>query len=161
MSISIGIASGSKPIIGFNYGAKKYDRVKKTFRLSALASTMVTLVAGIIFFCFPLELTRSFGTESALYEEFAVKCFRIYLLLNACKSLHLCTGVFFQAIGQPVKATLVSLSRQVFFYIPAMMLLTYLLGVIGILWAGTVADGLAFTLSLLLCIHEFHVMDKK
>ena len=76
-SIGIGVASGSQPIIGFNYGAQKYDRVKKTFLLSAGVATIITSVSWIIFQCFPLQLIRIFGTESALYEEFAVKCFHI------------------------------------------------------------------------------------
>lgn len=154
LSIGIGVASGSRPIIGFNYGARQYARVKRTFRLSAIAATVITSASWVIFQLFPLQLIRIFGTESAQYEEFAVDCFHIYLLLVMLAGVQLCASVFFQAIGQPVKATVVSLSKQLLFYVPAMLLLSRFLGLTGILWAGPVADALAFLLSGILCLRE-------
>lgn len=154
-----GVASGSQPIIGFNYGAEKYERVKKTFLLSSAVCTVITLVSWIIFQSFPLQLIRIFGTESALYEEFAVHCFRIYLLLTFLNGLQMCTGVFFQAIGQPVKAAVASLSKQLIFYIPSMLILAPVFGLDGVLMAGPVADALAFILCLILCVREIRKMD--
>ncbi len=81
-------------------------------------------------------------------------CFHIYLLLVMLAGVQLCASVFFQAIGQPVKATVVSLSKQLLFYVPAMLLLSRFLGLTGILWAGPVADALAFLLSGILCLRE-------
>ena len=159
-SIGIGVASGSQPIIGFNYGAKKYDRVKKTFLLGAGVATIITFVSWIIFQCFPLQLIRIFGTESALYEEFAVKCFHIYLLLTFLNGLQMCAGVLFQAIGQPMKAAITSLSKQVIFYIPAMLILSRFFGLTGILMAGPVADALAFILSGAFCFKEIKKMKQ-
>ncbi len=159
-SIGIGVASGSQPIIGFNYGAKKYGRVKKTFLLSAGVATIITFVSWIIFQCFPLQLIRIFGTESALYEEFAVKCFHIYLLLTFLNGLQMCAGVLFQAIGQPMKAAITSLSKQVIFYIPAMPILSRFFGLTGILMAGPVADALAFILSGAFCFKEIKKMEQ-
>lgn len=149
-SVGIGVASGSQPIIGFNYGAQKYDRVKKTFLLSAGVCTIITCVAWVIFQCFPLQLIRIFGTESSLYEEFAVQCFRIYLLLTFLNGVQMCAGVLFQAIGQPVKAAVASLSKQLLFYIPAMLILSRIWGLTGILMAGPTADALAFIRSFVL-----------
>ena len=159
-SVGIGVASGSQPIIGFNYGAKKYDRVKKTFLLSAGIATLITFVSWLIFQCFPLQLIRIFGTESQLYEEFAVKCFHIYLLLTFLNGLQMCAGVLFQAIGQPMKAATTSLSKQVIFYIPAMLILSYFFGLTGILMAGPVADALAFILSGAFCFKEIKKMEQ-
>ena len=159
-SIGIGVASGSQPIIGFNYGAKKYDRVKKTFLLSAGVATIITFVSWIVFQCFPLQLIRIFGTESSLYEEFAVKCFHIYLLLTFLNGLQMCAGVLFQAIGQPMKAAITSLSKQVIFYIPAMLILSRFFGLTGILMAGPTADALAFLLSGAFCYKEIKKMDQ-
>ncbi len=159
-SIGIGVASGSQPIIGFNYGAQKYDRVKKTFLLSAGVATIITSVSWIIFQCFPLQLIRIFGTESALYEEFAVKCFHIYLLLTFLNGLQMCAGVLFQAIGQPMKAAITSLSKQVIFYIPAMIILSHFFGLTGILMAGPAADALAFILSGAFCYKEIKKMEQ-
>lgn len=159
-SIGIGVASGSQPIIGFNYGATKYGRVKKTFLMSAGIATIITFVSWVIFQCFPLQLIRIFGTESSLYEEFAVKCFRIYLLLTFLNGLQMCAGVLFQAIGQPMKAAITSLSKQVIFYIPAMLILSRFFGLTGILMAGPTADALAFILSGAFCYKEIKKMEQ-
>ncbi len=159
-SVGIGVASGSQPIIGYNYGAKKYDSVKKTILQSAVIDTLITFVSWLIFQCFPLQLIRIFGTESQLYEEFAVKCFHIYLLLTFLNGLQMCAGVLFQAIGQPMKAATTSLSKQVIFYIPAMLILSYFFGLTGILMAGPVADALAFILSGAFCFREIKKMEQ-
>ena len=146
-SVGIGVASGSQPIIGFNYGAQKYDRVRKTFLLSVKICSLITLISWVIFQCFPLQLIRIFGTESGLYEEFAVRCFHIYLLLTFLNGLQMCASVLFQAIGQPVKAAITSLSKQLIFYVPAMLILSYFFGLTGLLAAGPTADALAFILA--------------
>lgn len=159
-SISIGVASGSQPILGFNYGAKKYDRVKRTFLLSAGICTAITFVSWIIFQCFPLQLIRIFGSESSLYEEFAVQCFRIYLMLTFLNGLQMCTSVFFQAIGQPMKAAVASLSKQLIFYIPAMLILSKFFGLTGILMAGPTADVLAFILCAFLCVKQIKKLEQ-
>lgn len=160
-SVGIGVASGSQPILGFNYGEQKYDRVRKTFLLSVKVCTIITVIAWIIFQLFPLQLIRIFGTESALYEDFAVQCFHIYLLLTFLNGLQMCTSVFFQAIGQPVKAAIASLSKQLIFYIPAMLICAKIGGLTGLLAAGPVADALAFILCFVFSVHELKKMKLK
>lgn len=157
-SVAMGISSASRPILGFNYGAEKFDRVKKTFRLTLIFATIVMAVAWVVYMAFPLQLIRIFGTESALYEEFAVKCFRIYLLTNFLGGMQLCAGTLFQAIGHPAKATVVSLAKQVIFYIPAMLILAKIFRLLGILWAGPVAEVLAFFLAAVLTVKELKKM---
>lgn len=153
-SIALGISSAGRPILGFNYGAQKYDRVKNTLKLTIISSTVVMVVSWAIYMLFPLQLIRIFGTESALYEEFAVKCFRIYLLTSFVGGVQVCAGSFFQAVGRPALATVVSLGKQVIFYIPAMLILAKFLGLMGILWAGPISELLAFILSAILIIRE-------
>ena len=159
-SVGIGVASGSQPIIGFNFGAEKYDRVRRTFILCVKVCSIITLISWAVFQLFPLQLIRIFGTESALYEEFAVQCFRIYLMLTFLNGIQMCTSVFFQAIGQPVKAAIASLSKQLIFYIPAMLICSWIGGLTGILAAGPVADTLAFVLCAVLCRRELKKMKK-
>ena len=160
-SVGIGVASGSQPIIGFNYGAQKYDRVRKTFLLSVKICSLITLISWVIFQCFPLQLIRIFGTESGLYEEFAVRCFHIYLLLTFLNGLQMCASVLFQAIGQPVKAAITSLSKQLIFYVPAMLILSYFFGLTGLLAAGPTADALAFILARGFSYKVLKDMEKK
>lgn len=121
--IVIGIAVGSQPIIGYNYGAGKMARARKTYFLAVGCSTAVMALGTAIFQLFPEAIIGIFGSESELYREFAVKSLKIFLLLIALNGFQLCTGVFFQAIGKPVQATLVSLSRQVLFLLPALVIL--------------------------------------
>ncbi len=157
-SVAMGISSTSRPILGFNYGAGKFDQVKKTFRLILISATIVMVVAWVVYMAFSLQLIRIFGTESALYEEFAMKCFRIYLLTNFLGGMQLCAGTLFQAIGHAAKVTVVSLAKQVIFYIPAMLILAKIFGLIGILWTGPVAEVLAFFLAAVLTVRELKGM---
>lgn len=71
----------------------------------------------------------------------------------------MCTGVLFQAIGQPVKAAVASLSKQLLFYVPAMLIVSRISGLTGVLWAGPIADALAFILCFILCVHELKKME--
>lgn len=130
-------------------------------RVFALKADLASLfIAWIVFQCFPLQLIRIFGTESSLYEEFAVQCFHVYLLLTFLNGLQMCTGVFFQAIGQPAKAAVASLSKQLLFYIPAMLICSRFWGLTGILASGPVADTLAFILCAVLCRNELAKMKR-
>ncbi|MGN0813955.1 MAG: MATE family efflux transporter [Candidatus Coproplasma sp.] len=147
LSVSMGIAAGTQPIIGYNYGAGKTDRIKKMFFIAVGLASIWQVISFILFESCPLFLIRIFGTESALYEEFAVKCFRIYLMGSFLGGVQLCASTLFQALGKPILATVVSLTKNVLFFIPAMFILGYTIGVEGILWAGLVADVCAFFLS--------------
>lgn len=158
-SAAMGISSAARPIIGFNFGAAKNDRVKKTLKLSILSTTIVMTAAWVIYMLFPLQLIRIFGEGSALYEEFAVKCFRIYLLTSFLGGVQLCAGTLFQAIGKPAAATVVSLAKQVIFYIPSMLILARLFGLTGILWAGPISEALAFVLAVILTVRQIRKMD--
>lgn len=149
MGISLGIATGIQPILGFNYGSGQYDRVKKTYKLALLSSTLILAIAFLIFQFWPEYIIALFGQESDLYMEFALKCFRIYLLACFAIGVSGVTGIFFQAIGRPIPAALLSLSRQIIFLIPAMLIFGALMGVEGVLWAGPFSDGLSAIVSLL------------
>ena len=147
--IALGIATGIQPIFGFNYGSGQYDRVKKTYKLAMTSCTLILAAAFFIFQFCPEHIIELFGQESDLYMVFAVKCFRVYLLACFMIGAGAVAGIFFQAIGKPVPAALLSLSRQIVFLIPAMLLFGYLWGVEGILWAGPVGDGLSGAISLI------------
>ena len=153
--IVIGISVGSQPIIGYNYGAGKTARAKKTYLLAIVCSTIVMGVGTLLLQLFPDSIVSIFGSESDLYREFAVKSLKIFLLLILLNGFQLCTGTFFQAIGKPVQATLISLSRQVLFLLPALLIIPRFLGVEGALWAGPVGDACAFVLALIFGLVEW------
>lgn len=145
MSIVIGLSAGAQPIFGYNYGSGKYDRVKKTFKLVAVLSTIICTVAFFLAQFKPMAIISIFGSESDLYNEFAIKCMRIYLMLIPTVGIQIMSGIFFQALGYPVQASILSLSKQIIFQLPVTILLPIFMGVEGVLWAGPVSDVLAFT----------------
>ena len=153
-SIIIGIAAGAQPIIGYNYGAGKYDRVKRSLKTVLGLSVIISTIAFILFQTIPDKLISIFGSGDANYMEFACIAFRTYLMLVICNGIQIPSGIFFQAIGKSVKSAVLSLSRQILFLIPAMVTFGKLWGIDGILYAGPFADGLAFLIALTLLILE-------
>ena len=153
-SMIIGIAAGSQPIFGYNYGARKYDRVKKALKIVLGSSVIISTIAFILFQTIPDKLILIFGSGDENYMEFACLAFRTYLLLCIFNGVQIPSGIFFQAIGKSTKSAILSLSRQIAILIPAMVILSHFYGIMGILSAGPVADGLAFVLALILLIKE-------
>ena len=160
ISILLGIATGAQPIIGFNYGAKNFHRVKKALEISLIASEVISVLAFLLFQFAPMSVISLFGSEDGLYNEFAVKAFRIFLMLCPFTGFQTVIAVYLQAVGKPVMSALLSLARQIIFFIPAALLLPLALGVEGVLWTGPVADGLAFLMSLALLLYERHHLKK-
>lgn len=159
-SIIIGLAAGAQPIIGYNYGAQKYDRVKKTLGTVLKIGVAVSTIAFILFQTIPDKLISIFGNGNDLYIEFACLSFRTYLLLCIFNGIQIPAGIFFQAIGKSSKSAMLSLSRQIVFLIPAMIILSKIFGIKGALYAGPVADGLAFIISAILLIIEIKNLKK-
>ena len=154
-SIIIGIAAGSQPIFGYNYGAKKYDRVKETLKLVLGSSVIISTIAFILFQTIPDKLILIFGSGDENYIEFACLSFRIYLLLCIFNGIQIPSGIFFQAIGKSTKSAILSLSRQIIILIPAMVILGSMYGIMGVLSAGPVADGIAFILAFVFLAKEY------
>lgn len=154
IAILLGIATGTQPIIGYNYGAKSYHRVKKALEISLIASEIVSVAALLTFQFAPMSVVSLFGSEEGLYNEFAVKAFRIFLMLCPLTGFQTIAAVYLQAVGKPVKSAILSLARQIIFFVPTALILPIFLGVEGILWTGPVADGLAFLLSLAFLLYE-------
>ena len=149
-AVLIGLASGAQPILGYNYGACKYDRVKTTFRYTMTLSIAAMCVAWVLFQLVPGPIVSIFGTDSALYTRFSIRCLKIFLLAIPLGAVQMMSSVFFQSVGKPMPASVISLSKQVFFMIPMTLILPRFLGVDGVLWAGCFSDVLAFGLCLLL-----------
>lgn len=160
-SIVTGVATGAQPIVGFNYGSGAYDRVKKTF----FTAVKVAIITGIVFFlifeCLPRQLTAIFGVQDELYIEFSVLSFRIFPMMCIVTGFQTVAAIFFQSIGKPIFSGLLSLSRQIVFLVPAVIILCHYLGVTGVLWAGPLADFLAFVLALTFTVNEMKNINSK
>lgn len=159
-SIIIGIAAGAQPILGYNYGARKFDRVKKTLKTVLGLSVVISTIAFILFQTIPDKLIAVFGSGDSNYMEFACIAFRSYLLLCICNGIQIPAGIFFQAIGKSAKSAILSLSRQILFLIPAMITFGSMFGIMGVLYAGPFADGLAFIIASILLILEVKHLKK-
>ena len=160
ISILVGISTGAQPIIGFNYGAKNFHRVRKAFDIALVASEVVAIVGFLIFQFAPMSVVSLFGSEEGLYNEFAVLSFRIFLLFCPLTGFQTVAAIYLQAIGKPGKSAILSLSRQIIFFVPAALILPHFLGVLGVLWTGPVADGLAFLLALGFILYERNQLKK-
>lgn len=154
ISVLVGISVGSQPIVGYNYGAKNYDRVKKTYLRTILVGSIVAVLGWCCFQLFPQNIVNIFGQESELYNQFAVLCFRRFLVTVCLAGITVPTGIFFQSIGKPVIAMISSMVRPLVFFIPALFFLTSRMGIDGALWAGPISDLLAFLLVSTLAIIE-------
>ena len=160
-SIILGVATGAQPIMGYNYGAEKYDRVKSTLKLVLKVNFVIATIAFILFQTIPDKLISIFGKGDELYTEFACIAFRIYLLLYILSTVQLAAGIFFQSIGKSIKSAWISLSRQIIILIPAMFILGKFFGVEGILYSGPVGDGIAFLLSAILIVIDLKKLGKE
>ena len=159
-SIIIGVAVGAQPIVGYNYGAGKFDRVKKTLKTVLTCTFTVSITAFILFQTIPEKLISIFGSGDSNYMEFACLTFRTYLLLCICNGIQIPSGIFFQAIGKSIKSAILSLSRQILLLIPGMIIFSSIFGLMGILYAGPVADGIAFCISSTLLFFEIKNLGK-
>lgn len=154
MAFIIGIAGGAQPIIGFNYGARLYDRVKKTYLYSAGAATVFALLGFVVFQFFTQPVINIFGQNDALYNEFALMAFRIVLFFVFLEGFQMVTSLFFQAIGKPLKAVILSLSRQILLLVPLLLILPLYMGLNGALYAFPAADVIAFILAFFFIAYE-------
>ena len=109
----------------------------------------------------PEKLISIFGSGDELYNEFACLAFRVFLMLTLFNGIQIASGIFFQAIGKPAKSAFLTLSRQILFFTSAAIILSNIFGVMGVLYAGPVSDGLAFLVSATLLIFERRSLNKK
>ena len=160
INIVVGLLVGAQPILGFNYGAEKYDRVKETFRIAIIGTITVGLIATIIFEFFPDLVIGIFGTQNELYMEFARKMFRIFLMLVTFTLLIKAISIFFQAVGEPKKATIASLMRDIVCFVPLCFIMPNIFGVDGILYAAPVADVIGIAIAGTLAVRFYTNLGK-
>ena len=158
INIAVGIAAGGQPIVGYNYGAGRMDRVKQLFRQIIIANIILGVIATLIFQFFPQAVIKMFGSTSKnpeLYIEFGVLAVRIYLMLILFTVIQKVSSIFLQSIGSPVKATILSLVRDVITFVPLTLILPIFMGIEGVLWSAPIADSIAIIITIILLILEF------
>ena len=140
MSFIIGISQGIQPIIGYNYGAQLYRRVRKTYLLALCVATALSVVAFGCFQLFPRQIISVFGTGSEMYFQFSERYFRIYMFLTLINGIQPVTANFFSSIGKAQLGVFMSLTRQILFLLPLIVIFPIFMGIDGVMYAGPIAD---------------------
>ena len=147
INIAIGIAAGAQPIVGYNYGAKNYDRVRKLLKLMIQWTVIVGLICMVLFEAIPGLFIRMFGSaDDPIYFDFAVLCLRIYLALILVTCVQKVCAIFLQSIGKAKAAAPLSILRDVLLIVFSRLIPAFL-GVTGIFWAAPIADILAILIT--------------
>lgn len=150
MSFIIGISQGLQPIASFNYGAKKYERVREAYLKAISVGFGLALVAFALFQVFPKQIISAFGEGTDAYYRFATNYFRIFLFFTFVNFMQPISSNFFTAIGKPKRGVFLSLTRQIIFLLPLLIILPFLMGIDGVMYAGPVADFMAALVSAIM-----------
>ena len=163
ISIVVGMAAGCIPIVGFNMGAGKRQRVKELFTKLLIAEACVGGVALILVEFFPRQLIQIFGAanESSYYTAFAVKAFRTYLCMMIFACINKACFIFLQAMGKAVASTALSMVREILFGVGFALLLPVFYGLDGVLYSMPVSDILTFVIAVFLIIGTYKELNRK
>ncbi|MGI6152598.1 MAG: MATE family efflux transporter [Christensenellaceae bacterium] len=154
LSFAIGVAQGCQPINGFNYGAKNYARVRETIKKATIAVLVIGCIAFACFQLFPRQITLIFGEGSDEYFTFAERFLRIFMMMTFVNGIQPVAANFFTSIGKARKGIFISLTRQIIFLLPLVLILPVFMGVEGIVYAGPIADGVSAMLAILFIYRE-------
>lgn len=155
-SVIMGICQSCQPIFGYNHGAGNYKRVKETYKQTAVIVTLVSTIAFLLFQFMPHQILQIFQRGNDLYLEFGTSYLRIFMFAIFLNGIQILTANFFPAVGNAKKGMIASLSRQILFQLPLILILPLCIGLNGILFAGPTADIAACILSVILIQKEFN-----
>jgi Na+-driven multidrug efflux pump len=156
----VGVAAGCQPIVGYNQGAGRHDRVKTLYKKMMIAELIIGLCATLCFELFPIQLINLFGKDNgALYNEFAVLAFRIYLSSMMLCAVQKASSIFLQSIGKPVQSMVLSLARDFVLLAPLCIILPIHLGVTGPLFAAPIADVICLVITVFIMAYTFKAME--
>ena len=160
MAIAIGISQGCQPIWGFNYGAHNYDRVREAYK-KAFA---ICIVLGVVFFgcfqLFPRQIVSIFGSGSEVYFHFAERYFRIFMFVTFLNGIQPMSSGFFTSIGKSKLGIVVSLTRQIIFLLPLILIIPLFMGIDGVMYAGPIADGAAALVAIRFAEREMKALQQ-
>ncbi len=161
IAIAVGTAAGCIPIVGYNIGAGRKDRVKSVFTRLLLTEALVGAVALFIVEVFPQQLINMFGAanESVHYTQFAIRCFRIYLCMMIFATVNKGTFIFLQSLGKALASTMISLMREVVFGVGFALLLPRFFELDGVLYSMPVSDILTFLIAAVIIIRTYRELD--
>ena len=161
IALVIGTSQGCQPIMGYNYGAKNYERVKKSFLQSFSVIMVISLLTFLCFQLFPRQIINIFGKGDELYYEFGIKYFRIFMFFTFLNGIQPISSFLFTSIGKAKKGVVISLTRQIIFLLPLIIIFPKFIGIDGVMYAGPIADFAAAALSIFLLVKEIKSLNNK
>lgn len=147
--IILGLSQGMQPIVGYNYGARQYKRVTQTFWLTVGIGVTIATIGFVLMWLYPLQIAYCF-TKDFLMSELIRSGLKIYILMFPILGFQIVASNFFQSIGKPRLSIFLSISRQIIFLIPAILILPHYYGLDGIWYAMPIADFLSTILAVIL-----------
>jgi putative MATE family efflux protein len=162
ISISVGLAAGCIPIVGYNIGAGRKDRAKALFTRLLAAEAAVGAVALLIVELFPRQLIGLFGAanESSYYTDYAIRCFRVYLCMMILATVNKGTFIYLQSLGKALMSTVLSMVREVVFGVGFALLLPRFFGLDGVLYSMPVSDVLTFVIAVFLIVYTYRELSQ-
>lgn len=166
INLVVGIVLGCQPIISYNMGAKRYDRVKELYRKILLCTVVIGLASTLLFELAPNAVVGMFGTPTNIpnpddYWRFGELTFRIFLCLVTFTCTIKMTSIFFQAVGKPIRAVVASMIRDIICFIPLIITLPLFFGIEGILFAAPSADLIAMIVAAALTVTFMKTLKDK
>ncbi|MBQ9389671.1 MAG: MATE family efflux transporter [Synergistaceae bacterium] len=163
ISIVVGLSASCTPIVGYNVGAERPDRVKSLFSLLLTCETVIGVIAFVIVEVFPAEIASLFGAsgESVYYAEFTVRCFRTYLCLIVLACINKAAFIFIQAMGRPYISAGLSIIREVIFGAGLTIIMPMFMGLDGVLWSMPASDALTFVVSVIVIVMIYRELSSK
>jgi Na+-driven multidrug efflux pump len=153
-AFTIGISQGCQPIFSFNYGAKNYARVRKTYGIGVAAVTAFSLAVFAVFQSFPREILSIFGDGGEQYFKFGEQYIRVFFFMMFANGIQPVTSNFLTSMGKARVGIFISLTRNIIFFVPLILALPLVFGINGVLYAGPIADGAAVITAAMLGIYQ-------
>ncbi len=156
----VGISQGAQPLIGFNYGAKQYDRIKETLKKSVLFSTILAVVGYVVIRIWPYQIIGLFSKDDVALTQLTVHAMLVFFALLPLIGIQILCSSYFQAVGKPLQSTLLNLSRQVLLFIPLLLILPNFWGIEGVWRTAPIADSLAVLITSTVILFEMKKLPK-
>lgn len=157
----VGISQGAQPLIGYNYGAQNYERVKQTLKKGIIASTVLGIVGFVFIQLFATPIVELFSKGDTALTELSAHALVTFFMLIPIIGFQIVGANYFQAVGKPIQSTILSLSRQVLIFIPLLLILPNLWQIEGVWRTAPIADVLSVMLTSTLLFREMKKIPQK
>ena len=150
----LGISQGAQPIIGFNYGARRTDRVKETLKKAIISASCISVTGCLIMMLWPEQIAGAFSRGDTALIKMTAEAMVVYFAMTFVIGFQIVGANYFQAVGKARAAAVLSLSRQVLLFIPLLLILPRFWGIDGVWRTAPIADGLSVLITAIFVFRE-------